>query len=90
MDLFNSLTNSPTNLLPKDGTVLYLGTIMSKQKANHYFEDLLQSIEWKNDEAIIFGKHIITKRKAAWYGDDAYEYTYSKITKKALPWTKEL
>lgn len=90
MDLFNSLTNFPTNLLPKDGTVLYLGPIMTKQKANQFFEDLIQSIEWENDEAIIFGKHIITKRKAAWYGDEAFEYTYSKITKKAMPWTKEL
>lgn len=90
MDLFNSHLDSTTNLLPKDGTVLYLGPIMTKQKANQFFEDLLKSIEWKNDEAIIFGKHIITKRKAAWYGDEAYEYTYSKITKKALPWTKEL
>lgn len=90
MDLFNSLTDSRKNLLPKDGTVHYFGPIMTKQKANHYFEDLLHSIEWKNDEAIIFGKHIITKRKAAWYGDVAFEYTYSKITKKALPWTKEL
>ncbi len=30
---------------------------------------LLDTIEWKNDEAIIFGKLIITKRKVAWYGD---------------------
>ena len=42
------------------------------------------------DEALIFGKHIITKRKAAWYGDENYSYTYSNFTKHALPWTKEL
>lgn len=90
MDLFNSLSETHTNLLPKDGTVHYFGPIMTSRKANQFFEDLLQSIEWKNDEAIIFGKHIITKRKAAWYGDVAFEYTYSKITKKALPWTPEL
>lgn len=35
-------------------------------------------------------KKIITKRKAAWYGDNPFEYTYSNITKRALPWTKEL
>ena len=33
---------------------------------------------------------IITKRKVAWYGDKPFEYTYSKTTKSALPWTKEL
>ena len=26
----------------------------------------------------------------AWYGDTDFEYTYSKITKRALPWTAEL
>lgn len=30
------------------------------------------NILWKNDEVIIFGKHIVTKRKAAWYGDSDY------------------
>ena len=51
---------------------------------------LLRDIEWKNDEAIIFNKHIITKRKVAWYGDRQFAYTYSKTTKLALPWTQEL
>jgi alkylated DNA repair dioxygenase AlkB len=50
----------------------------------------LTTIEWRNDEAIIFGKKIITKRKVAWYGDKEYEYTYSKISKLALNWTPEL
>jgi alkylated DNA repair dioxygenase AlkB len=50
----------------------------------------LEKIVWKNDEAIIFGKHIITKRKVAWYGDSDYMYTYSNTTKQALVWTKEL
>jgi alkylated DNA repair dioxygenase AlkB len=51
---------------------------------------LMQSIEWKNDEAIIFGKKIITKRKVAWYAEEAFKYTYSKTTKSALLWTPAL
>lgn len=78
------------NLLPKDGTVNYYGTIFSTEEANHYYETLLNTINWKNDEAIIFGKKIITKRKVAWYGETEFEYTYSKITKKANLWTPEL
>ena len=38
----------------------------------------------------MFGKHIVTKRKVAWYGDASYSYTYSKKTKQALAWTDEL
>lgn len=63
---------------------------MGNAAANEYYEYLLHQIEWKNDEAIIFGKHILTKRKVAWYGDLPFEYTYSNTTKQALPWTKEL
>ncbi len=90
MDLFSIEPDGSENLLPKDGTVNYYGKLMTSYKANHYFEVLLNAIEWKNDEAIIFGKRIITKRKVAWYGDKPFSYTYSNTTKSALPWTKEL
>ncbi|HBW81787.1 MAG TPA: alpha-ketoglutarate-dependent dioxygenase AlkB [Sphingobacterium sp.] len=39
---------------------------------------------------MIFGNEIVTKRKVALYGDQAFEYSYSNTTKRALPWTKEL
>ena len=90
MDLFNPEINETTNLLPKDGTVNYYGKLFSREDSNRYLDILLNTIEWKNDEAIIFGKLILTKRKVAWYGDHEFGYTYSNTTKKALPWTKEL
>ncbi|MGZ5470177.1 MAG: alpha-ketoglutarate-dependent dioxygenase AlkB family protein [Nitrososphaeraceae archaeon] len=79
-----------SNILPKDGTVNYYGMILTLKEANQYLDLLLQNILWQNDEAVIFGKHIITKRKAAWYGDSDYLYTYSNTTKQALAWTREL
>jgi alkylated DNA repair dioxygenase AlkB len=88
MDLFNHEVLS--NLLPHDGTVIYYGKVINQSAALTYFDDLFNKIEWKNDEALIFGKHMITKRKVAWYGDKNYAYTYSNITKKALPWTTAL
>ena len=90
MDLFTTTSAADTNLLPKDGTVIYYGTIMPIKEANLYLHTFLDTIEWKNDEAVIFGKRIITKRKVAWYGDTTFSYTYSKTTKEALPWTREL
>ncbi len=89
MDLFNNDTTT-INLLPHDGTVHYYGKVFSVKEANRFLEKLLTGIEWKNDEAIIFGKRIITKRKVAWYGDHAFEYAYSNTTKTALPWTDDL
>lgn len=90
MDLLNNNPDEKRNLITKDGVVNYYGKIFSTQQANEFLEILLNQIEWKNDEAIIFGKRIITKRKVAWYADDDFEYTYSKVTKKALSWTPEL
>ena len=90
MDLFSSQIDPNKNWLPFDGIVNYHGMIMDYEKANGFYEHLLHSIAWKNDVAIIFGKRIETKRKVAWYGDQPFEYTYSKTTKKALPWTNEL
>ena len=90
MDLFNPEPRERKNLLPKDGAVHYYGKIFSTARSNDFLESLLKHIEWKNDEAIIFGKRVITKRKVAWYGDSDFEYTYSNTTKRALPWTKEL
>ena len=90
MDLFSNSIDETTNLLPKDGIVNYFGKLLSRKASDHYFDRLLEDIRWKNDEAIILGKHIITKRKVAWYGDSNYAYTYSNITRQALIWTKEL
>jgi alkylated DNA repair dioxygenase AlkB len=88
MDLFG---NDPTaNLLPCDGTVNYFGPVLTPADTQLYFETLHREITWKNDEAVIFGKRIITARKVAWYGDSDFSYTYSGTTKQALVWTDEL
>ncbi len=90
MDLFNQITDKQKNWLPYEGTVNYYGKILTKEQADFFLSKLLENIQWRNDEAIIFGKRIITKRKVAWYGEGPYEYTYSNTTKYALPWTTEL
>ena len=63
MELFNRDTSA--NLLPCDGVARYYGKIFTGLEAQDYLTTLLTAIAWKNDEAFIFGKHIITKRKAA-------------------------
>ncbi|MEP7165119.1 MAG: alpha-ketoglutarate-dependent dioxygenase AlkB [Ferruginibacter sp.] len=88
MDLFSN--GNLINILPYDGVVNYYGKVFKQQETQYQFDHLLKNIEWKNDEAIIFGKLVITKRKTAWYGDDGFSYTYSNITRHALPWTNEL
>ncbi|MDG1097813.1 MAG: alpha-ketoglutarate-dependent dioxygenase AlkB [Bacteroidia bacterium] len=78
------------DILPKDGKAHYFGPIFDHQKAQEFFTFLLKRIEWKNDEVMLFGKKIITKRKVAWYAQEALEYTYSNVTKSAIPFTSKL
>jgi alkylated DNA repair dioxygenase AlkB len=88
MDLFNQ--DSKQNILPYDGITEYYGKILSEKQCHDYYHSLLNDIQWKQDEAIIFGKLIKTKRKVAWYGNQPFNYTYSNTTKQALAWTDEL
>jgi len=88
MDLFPPDPNA--NLLPCDVTVNYHGRIFSMAEANDHQTALLNDVPWQHDEAIIYGKHIITARKVAWYGDSDFGYTYSGITRQALPWNEHL
>jgi alkylated DNA repair dioxygenase AlkB len=90
MQLFEYPDNEPVNLLPMDGVVTYHYPLITPSLAQLYFEQLMNTIEWRHDETVIFGKRIITKRKVAWYGELPFSYTYSQTTKHALYWTKEL
>ena len=90
MNLFNLGINSTDNLLPCDGTVNFYGVVFSPEESASYFKYLMHQIAWKNDELKLFGKHIITKRKVAWYADKQVEYSYSGTKKSSLQWNPEL
>jgi len=90
MDLFEQALADPINILPQDGEVNYYGEVMSLAESDFYFKVLLTEVDWRCDQAVIFGKHIETKRKVAWYANQPFSYTYSNITKCALPWTPNL
>lgn len=88
MELFAA--NPAENLLPHDGAAHYFGPILPAVEASRFFELLMQTIPWERDEVVLFGKHIITARKVAWFADSDITYTYSGTTKHARQWTPEL
>jgi alkylated DNA repair dioxygenase AlkB len=83
-------TAYPPNILPSDGKSYYFGKILNDSEEQRFFNNLLDEVAWQHDEVMIFGKKIVTARKTAWYGDREFEYTYSKMTKKAKLWIPEL
>jgi alkylated DNA repair dioxygenase AlkB len=90
MNLFEQALEEPINILPQGGEVNYYGEIIPQTESDFYFDTLFTEIDWRCDQAVIFGKHIETKRKVAWYAEKPFSYTYSNITKCALPWTQNL
>lgn len=90
MTLFDQETDKTSNLLPKNGIVNYYDDVFSEKESFLYFKNLLKNIYWQQDVVFMFGKKITTKRKVAWYADKPFEYTYSKNTKVALPFTNQL
>jgi alkylated DNA repair dioxygenase AlkB len=90
MNLFEQALDEPINILTRDGNAYYYGEVMPLVDSEFYFKSLLDEIDWRCDQAVIFGKHIETKRKVAWYAEKPFTYTYSNITKCALSWTQNL
>ncbi|SHJ28428.1 Alkylated DNA repair dioxygenase AlkB [Rubritalea squalenifaciens DSM 18772] len=84
MDLFGY--DPAANLLPCDGEAYYHGPIFE----GAYFGQLMRETEWRQDEAVIYGKRILTARKVAWCGDKRYRYRYSGTVKIAQPWSPGL
>ncbi len=84
------MTISFPNIINQDGQAHYFGIIINAEENRKYFDELLHKIEWVNENLIMFGKEITTKRKVAFYADSRIDYTYSNKTKKGLEWTPTL
>lgn len=78
------------NILPCFGEAFYYGPVLTTKEADTYFTVLKDQLHWEQEQIRIAGKTIQMERMVAWYGDEAYPYSYSGATKIALPWTEEL
>jgi alkylated DNA repair dioxygenase AlkB len=78
------------NVLPKEGKVHYLGDLFNESECVSLFTALRESLEWKADQLLMFGKQVTTQRKIAWVGDAGCVYNYSGFQQHPQPWTREL
>ena len=78
------------NLLPKDGGATYIPGFFDPEHCATLFTSLRSTIDWKEDQLLMFGKLITTKRKVAWVGDAGCSYTYSGVKKFPQAWTADL
>ncbi|MBQ4822845.1 alpha-ketoglutarate-dependent dioxygenase AlkB [Aquimarina sp. MMG016] len=89
MDLFNTIQD-PIHLDMPDADVIYYPNFFSHQEANSIFKKLLNVIQWQQDDITVFGKTHLQPRLTALYANNDNPYSYSNITMKPHPFTKEL
>ncbi len=84
------LFESSINLNLKDGEVRYYPKFFNTNEANSYFNALLKSLEWKQDDITVFGKTYLQPRLTAFYSNNKNTYKYSNITMKPHSFKGEL
>ncbi|GMU86899.1 MAG: alpha-ketoglutarate-dependent dioxygenase AlkB [Ignavibacteriales bacterium] len=97
LDLFGNRISvpPPANLIKQttqinQGSFQYYCTFFSRSESDEFFSRLLEDIEWKQESMRIYGKLVSFPRLTAWYGDNDKPYSFSGITLKPHPWSKDL
>jgi alkylated DNA repair dioxygenase AlkB len=63
------------NLLPQDGEVYLVEKALCPAEADQALERLIDRIDWRQEQASLFGRNIPLPRLTAWYGDHGYSYS---------------
>ncbi len=77
-------------LINSEDKLLLISEFLAKEEADYFFEQLISSINWQQEEIVIVGKTVLVPRLVCWYGDPGTSYTYSGITHQPQPWNDEL
>lgn len=70
--------------------VTYHRHFLPYQDAAAFLRRLIETIPWRQDNIVLWGKSMPQPRLTAWYGDPGRSYTYSGLTLEPLPWTDDL
>jgi alkylated DNA repair dioxygenase AlkB len=84
------LPTEPLRLDLPDADVCLWPQALSPGEADARFSALRSSIDWRQEDILIFGERRRVPRLVAWHGDPGTTYTYSGTLHEPLPWTAEL
>ena len=73
-----------------DAEVIMYRDFFNRNESNQIFAELYDTINWKQEVTLLFGKQVTIPRLTAWYGDAGKSYTYSKIKMEPNLWTPTL
>lgn len=70
---------------------LFLYEDFFNHKESHFFkQSLIKTIDWQQDEVIVYSKKHLIPRLSAWVGDEGKITSYSGLTLHPKAWTPEL
>ena len=73
------LFEDPIKLDMIDANVVYYPNFFVKNEADAFFNNLLNTINWKQDTITVFGKAHLQPRLTAFYANNSNTYKYSNI-----------
>jgi alkylated DNA repair dioxygenase AlkB len=73
-----------------DGDLHYWPHAFATDEARALRDALSRSIDWSQEEIVMFGQRRRVPRLVAWHGDPDASYTYSGTAHEPQPWTPEL
>jgi alkylated DNA repair dioxygenase AlkB len=70
--------------------LIYFTEVYSSDESRGYFQTLKKTIEWGQDEIMMFGKKTKVPRLTSWYANPDVKYSYSGLELLPKQWTSEL
>ena len=88
----HSLFSLPSgiNILPFDGEALFYPDFLTPQESDNYFNHILNSFTWTQEQIKIYDKEVMQPRLTAFCGDAYKDLTYAEKVIHPQPWTKEM
>lgn len=80
------LLNRQANLCPHDGEAYVIKAFYPPLAADHLFASLHQTLAWREESIVVFGKACRVPRLTCWYGDADAVYRYSGVRHEPLSW----
>jgi alkylated DNA repair dioxygenase AlkB len=70
----------------QDVDVRFLSDLLSEEDANFYLNDLIRTVDWKQEELKFKDKIVPFPRLTAWFGDEGLVYNYSGVRNVSDGW----
>ena len=88
--LFPDKPHEAENIPIQDGELSLYPHFFSAEESDAFFTALKESVNWQQENILLYGRTIPLPRLTAWFGDAGKTYKYSGITVEPEPWTPTL